>query len=85
MIDFIRNVKNKDELLLKASHRLRPIMLTSITTLIGLMTLIFFPTGQAVILQPLAISLGYGLFWGTVLNLLYLPTLFAIVKRIKND
>ena len=85
MIDFIRNVKNKNELLLKASHRLRPIMLTSITTLIGLMTLIFFPTGQAVILQPLAISLGYGLFWGTVLNLLYLPTLFAIVKRIKND
>ena len=63
-----------------ASKRFRPIMLTSITTLIGLATLIFFPTGQAIIFQPMAIALGFGLLWGTVLNLLYLPVLFVVLN-----
>jgi len=36
-----------------------------------------------VILQPIAISIGFGLIWGTVLNLLYLPTLYAMVNDIK--
>lgn len=83
MLSFIRNTKTADELLARAKLRLRPIMLTSITTLAGLMTLIFFPSGQAKILQPLAVSLGFGLLWGTVLNLLYLPTLYALVTHTR--
>lgn len=83
MLDFIRNAKTHSELLLRAALRVRPIFLTSITTLIGLATLIFFPSGQAKILQPIAISLGFGLFWGTLLNLLYLPVLYAIINKIK--
>lgn len=63
-----------------ASKRFRPIVLTSVTTLIGLSTLIFFPTGQAVIFQPMAIALGFGLLWGTVLNLLYLPVLYVVLN-----
>jgi multidrug efflux pump subunit AcrB len=56
-----------------------------VTTLIGLSTLILFPSGQAVILQPMAVSLGFGLFWGTVLNLLYLPTLVAVIHKMKEN
>lgn len=82
MLSFLKNVKTKEEFLIKASNRLRPIFLTSITTFIGLGTLMFFATGQAIIMQPLAISLGFGLLWGTVLNLLFVPVLFAITKRI---
>lgn len=81
MLDFLRKSNNIDELLARAKLRLRPIFLTSITTLVGLSTLIFFPSGQAVIMQPLAVSLGFGLFWGTFLNLVYLPTLFALVTH----
>jgi multidrug efflux pump subunit AcrB len=68
-----------------ASKRFRPIILTTITTLIGLSSLIFFPTGQAVIFQPMAIALGFGLLWGTVLNLLYLPVLYVVLngKRLR--
>ena len=68
-----------------ASKRFRPIILTTITTLIGLASLIFFPTGQAVIFQPMAIALGFGLLWGTVLNLLYLPVLYVVLngKKLK--
>ncbi len=83
MLDFIRKSSNLEELFERASLRLRPIIITSITTFIGLSTLIFFATGQAVILQPIAVSLGYGLLWGTVLNLIYLPALFAILNRRK--
>jgi multidrug efflux pump subunit AcrB len=45
--------------------------------------LIFFPTGQAVLFQPMAIALGFGLAWGTVLNLIYLPVLYSFAYRLK--
>ncbi len=85
MLDFIRKVSKESELLHRAALRLRPIILTSLTTFIGLSTLIFFPSGQAVVLQPLAVSLGFGLAWGTVLNLFYLPMLYALINRTKED
>ena len=85
MLDFLRKAKSKDEILLKAKKRFRPIILTSLTTLIGLSTLIFFVSGQGKILQPIAISLGFGLAWGTVLNLIYLPVLFSFVTKFKNS
>ncbi|MDQ7060779.1 MAG: efflux RND transporter permease subunit [Sulfurimonas sp.] len=66
----------------RAKQRLRPIVITSVTTFLGLFTLIFYASGQAVILQPIAISIGFGLIWGTVLNLIYLPTLYAMVNNI---
>ncbi len=83
MIDFLRKAKTYEEFIQKASLRLRPILLTSLTTVLGLSTLIFFAAGQAVILQPMAVSLGFGLIWATVLNLLFLPLLYASIKKIK--
>jgi multidrug efflux pump subunit AcrB len=81
MVTYLQKTKTLDEFFEESSKRLRPIFLTSITTLIGLSTLIFFPTGQAVIFQPLAVSLGFGLGWGTILNLIYVPTLYAVLHR----
>ena len=83
MIDFIRRAKSYEDFIQKATHRLRPILLTSVTTILGLSTLIFFAAGQSVILQPMAVSLGYGIAWATVLNLFFLPLLYAMIKRIK--
>ncbi len=81
MVDFIKKAKNLEELIIFASRRLRPILLTSITTFFGLITLMFFPYGQSAILQPLAIALGFGLLWGTLLNLFYLPVFYYILNR----
>jgi len=81
MIDFIKKAKSVDEVLEFASHRLRPVLLTSITTFFGLLTLMFFPSGQSAILQPLAIALGFGLAWGTLLNLFYLPIFYYVLRR----
>ena len=83
MVSFIKKAKNAEELMRRARTRLRPILMTSITTVLGLMTLIFFASGQAQILQPMAVSLGYGILWATVLNLLYVPLLYAVIYRVK--
>ncbi len=83
MVSFIKGAKDTEELMQRAKNRLRPILLTSITTVLGLSTLIFFASGQAMILQPMAISLGFGIAWATVLNLIYVPLLYAVVYKIK--
>lgn len=83
MVSFIKDAKDTEELMQKAKHRLRPILLTSLTTVLGLLTLIFFASGQALILQPMAVSLGFGIAWATVLNLVYVPLLYAVSYKIK--
>lgn len=83
MLSFIRGSKNYDNMHHKAGMRLRPILLTSATTVLGLSSLIFFASGQALILQPMAISLGFGVLWATVLNLYYVPLMYAVIYRVK--
>ncbi len=85
MLDFLHGTREAETFYERAKLRLRPILITSITTFLGLFTLIFYATGQAVILQPIAVSLGFGLLWGTVLNLVYLPALYAVINRIKPE
>lgn len=85
MMDFIKKSKNLEELKEYAVLRLRPILLTSITTVLGLSSLIFFPSGQALILQPMALALGFGILWATVLNLYYVPMLYRIIYLRKVD
>ena len=83
MLMNLKKAKNMEEIFYYAEKRFRPIILTSVTTVIGLSSLIFFPTGQAAIFQPMAVALGFGLAWGTVLNLLYLPVLYTILNPKK--
>jgi multidrug efflux pump subunit AcrB len=83
MLDFIKGSKNYDEMVEKAGMRLRPILLTSVTTVLGLSSLMFFASGQALILQPMAISLGFGVAWATILNLYYVPLMYAVIYRVK--
>ena len=85
MMTYLKKAKSLHDVFNRATKRFRPIVLTTITTLIGMSSLIFFPTGQAVIFQPIAIALGFGLLWGTILNLLYLPVIYSISHRLKGD
>ena len=83
MLDFLHGTRDTGKFFERAALRLRPILITSITTFLGLFTLIFYAVGEAVILQPIAVSIGFGLLWGTLLNLFYLPTLYAVVNRVE--
>jgi len=81
MMTYLKKAENIQDVFISAAKRFRPIILTTVTTLIGISSLIFFPTGQAVLFQPMAIALGFGLAWGTVLNLIYLPVLYVLVNK----
>jgi len=81
MMSTLRTAKKQEELFTLAARRFRPIVLTSVTTVIGLSSLIFFATGQAATFQPLAVTLGFGLLWGTILNLFYLPAMYSFSQN----
>jgi len=60
-----------------AADRLRPVMLTTLTTVLGLAPLLFERSEQAQFLKPTVITLVYGLGFGMVLVLLVVPALVA--------
>lgn len=63
--------------------RLRPILLTSITTIFGLAPLAFFAAGQARWLAPMAIAIVWGLFTATLLTLIGIPCLYCILADVQ--
>ncbi len=63
--------------------RLRPVLLTSLTTIAGLAPLIFENSHQAQFLSPMAVSVAYGLLFGTILTLIMLPSLLVMTNRVK--
>jgi multidrug efflux pump subunit AcrB len=63
--------------------RFRPVILTSLTTIVGLTPLMFEPSRQAQFLSPMAIAVAYGLLFGTTLTLLMLPSLLVLFNRLK--
>jgi multidrug efflux pump subunit AcrB len=68
-----------DALLEAGMARFRPIVLTTITTAAGLAPIIFLRSEQGQFLVPMAVSVAFGLIFGTILTLLALPSaLYAI-------
>jgi len=63
--------------------RLRPILLTSITTTIGLFPIILEKSVQAQFLIPMAISLAYGVAIGTVFILIFFPILIMLLNDFR--
>ncbi|TWT55876.1 efflux RND transporter permease subunit [Allorhodopirellula solitaria] len=83
LIDFInsrvRAGRAPLEALLEAGQRrFRPILLTSMTTVAGLLPLLFEKSFQAQLLIPMAASLAFGLMLATVLVLLLIPVLYLL-------
>jgi len=88
LIDFLKKLRNegmnKIEATIKACQvRARPIILTSVTTFLGISPLIFFATGQTKFLSPMAVSLGFGLLFATILILIVLPCFYLIMDDFK--
>ena len=64
--------------------RIRPILLTTVTTFLGISPLIFFASGQTAFLSPMAVSLGFGLIFATMLILIVLPCFYMIADDLRN-
>lgn len=63
-------------------RRFRPIFLTTVTTFLGLMPIIFETSLQAKFLIPMAVSLGFGIVFATALTLVLVPVIYRILEDI---
>ena len=64
--------------------RFRPVLLTSLTTFFGLLPLMLDRSTTAQFLIPMAISLGYGILFATVVTLIFVPVNLLILEDIKS-
>ena len=88
MIDFINQYRargyNKWRAILKGgSVRLRPIILTSVTTICGLIPMAVGLGGKSPIWMPIAYTIIFGLFAATLLTLFVMPALYAITADVR--
>jgi multidrug efflux pump subunit AcrB len=60
------------------SHRLRAILLTTLTTVAGMLPLAYGWGGTDLYMSPMALSLGYGILFATPLTLVLVPSLYMI-------
>lgn len=95
MVDFINKVIRKNNNKLKlidniasgAKKRLRPVLLTTLTTVFGLLPTVYGIGGKAESIVPTVMAIAYGLIFATLLTLFFIPSLFMIgtdVRSIKN-
>jgi multidrug efflux pump subunit AcrB len=84
LVDFINRRKlagdSMNEAVTRAgAARFRPIMLTSLTTFAGLLPLMFEQNVQAQFLIPMAVSLGFGVLFATLITLLLIPINYMVL------
>mgnify|MGYP000217739160 CR=1 FL=1 len=87
LVDYINKkraegMKLYDAVSTAGAARFRPVMLTSLTTFIGLMPLLFEKSTQAQFLIPMAVSLGFGILFATFITLILVPVNYMVIERI---
>lgn len=89
MVDYVNNSRKagiplKEAVVFAGTKRFRAILLTSLTTFIGLVPIVFFETSmQAQIVIPMAVSLSFGVMFATVVTLILIPSLYVILEDVK--
>ena len=88
MVDFINRNRDTGKSIFESireagSQRFRPILLTSVTTFLGLSPILLEKSLQAQFLIPMAISLGFGVLFATFITLILVPVLYFILNDIQ--
>lgn len=79
-----QHLSPKEVIKTAAIQRFRPIILTTLTTFGGLMPMILETSRQARILIPMAISIGFGILFATLITLVLIPSLYLVINDCKN-
>lgn len=88
LVDFINTRVRSGEPLMVAvraagARRFRPILLTSLTTVMGLLPILMEQSLQAQFLIPMAISMAFGLAFGTCITLVLVPSVYMILEDVQ--
>lgn len=88
LVDYINQrrkegVSYKDAVYEAGGRRFRPVLLTSLTTFAGLMPLLFEKSTQAQFLIPMAVSLGFGILFATLITLFIVPMNYMVMEDLK--
>ena len=88
LVDFINKAKGtgmrmKDIVIESGMLRFRAILLTSLTTFFGILPIYFETSLQAQFIIPMAISLGFGIVFATVITLFLIPSMYLIREDIR--
>lgn len=88
MIDYINGarasgVTARQAVIDAGCNRFRAILLTSLTTFMGLVPIMMETSMQAKLVVPMAVSLGFGVMFATVVTLMLIPCLYLFIEDIK--
>ncbi|AMD95351.1 efflux RND transporter permease subunit [Leptotrichia sp. oral taxon 847] len=90
MLDFVAGLRKKgwsihDALVEACGSRLRPILMTTLTTILGWLPMVFSNKGSSGYYQGMAIAVMFGLSFCTVLTLFFTPVLYSLVEERKEQ
>ena len=63
------------------ASRLRPVLMTSLTTILGLVPMAFFPGKSAGMIQPIGLTVIGGLLSSTGITLFFIPVLYSFINE----
>jgi multidrug efflux pump subunit AcrB len=89
MVDYVNRHRDEsgslhDAAIAAGGRRFRAILLTSLTTFVGIMPMILETDVQAKFLIPMAVSLAFGILFATVITLFLVPGIYLILEDVKN-
>jgi multidrug efflux pump subunit AcrB len=87
LVDFVnrereRGIDRWNSLINAGATRLRPIIMTTVTTIAGFLPIIFSTSSTTSDYKPMAVSIAFGLAFATVLTLFVIPVLYSVVDSM---
>jgi len=88
MVDYInqlkrKGIKKKEAILKGCSVRLRPVLITALTTMIGMLPMALSTSAGSEMRSPMAISVIGGLFATTLLTLFVIPIMYSVFEKVR--
>lgn len=88
LVDYVNRWRKKGGKIIDAAieagtRRFRPILLTSLTTFAGLSPMLLETDMQAQFLIPMAISLGFGILFATLITLILVPCIYVLLEDVR--
>jgi HAE1 family hydrophobic/amphiphilic exporter-1 len=86
MVDFINLMRDRglelyEAIVVSGKSRLRPVLMTALTTMLGMLPMALSRGEGSEIWKPLGISVVGGLFFSTMVTLVLIPAIYAVLSR----